>query len=174
MTLKIDREEIWHWYQVFQAYHKQPLPPKPYCEAHGHEYKTFNNRYHRMIYKSIRHPELYNKLLPIARKYLNGSESVAQFVKTNDINRKFLSEMTTHLHYVDLIEELKAEKEQKPMQFIQVPSVQGAVARPPLEGEVMKQQNHVELIISAGVKVVVAPEVGADKLIRIIELLKDL
>ena len=40
--------------------------------------------------------------------------------------------------------------------------------------EVLKEKNDVELIISKGVKVVVSPEVGADKLIRIIELLKDL
>ncbi len=172
MSLKIDREEAWHWHEVFEHYHSQHLPPKPFCEKYGHEYKKFNNRYHRMIYKSRRHPELYEKLLPITRAYLSSGLLAGQFIKNHDISRKFLSEMQTHLNYVDLIEEMKAEKGIAPMKFIQVPAVQPRI--PVVEAEVMKKQNDVELIISAGVKVVVAPEVGADKLIRIIELLKDL
>ena len=57
--------------------------------------------------------------------------------------------------------------------FIQVPSTQ---TQAPVvhEPEVLRKQNDIELTISVGVKVVVAPEVGADKLVRIIELLKDL
>ena len=177
--ITLDDDEVWYWHKCIEGYLSQPLPQKAYCEQHNINYKTFCNRYYRIVYKSVKHPEEYKRLVPIARKYLaSGGKAASQFAKANDIHVNTLSEMVTHLGYKDAIEKLKAEREGMSMKFIQVPSVQ---PRPPtgyrgnaIEPEVMKKQNDVELIISAGVKVVVAPEVGADKLIRIIELLKDL
>lgn len=177
MALRIDNEDIWIWHERIEEFHSQDLPPKRFCDENKYCYKTFNNRYARIVYKSRKHPDLYQKLIPITRKYMESNIPPSQFIKTHEISIKLLSEMTTHLHYLDAIEEMKGIKGMKPMHFIQVPAVQNRIPvtqEPPIEPEVMKKQNDVELIISKGVKVVVAPEVGADKLVRIIELLKDL
>ncbi|HEY1645922.1 MAG TPA: hypothetical protein VGF75_06165, partial [Candidatus Saccharimonadales bacterium] len=116
------------------------------------------------------------KVVPLGRKYLVSAMPPSKFVKSHDIDIKTLSTLATHLNYIDAIAEMKDKKEPKSMQFIQVPQklIPSDYPSSPIEPEVVKKQNDIELMISAGVKVVVAPEVGADKLIRIIELLKDL
>lgn len=96
----------------------------------------------------------------------------SQFCKEHNFDIKVLSPLVTHLNYLDVIQLMQDKQESAPM-FIQVPSTQ---TQAPVvhEPEVLRKQNDIELTISVGVKVVVAPEVGADKLVRIIELLKDL
>lgn len=96
----------------------------------------------------------------------------SQFCKEHNFDIKALSPLVTHLNYLDVIQLMQDKQESAPM-FIQVPSIQ---TQAPVvhEPEVLRKQNDIELTISVGVKVVVAPEVGADKLVRIIELLKDL
>lgn len=169
MTIKRDHDEIWYWYQKLEDAKKSHFPPKAYCTENRLDYKMFNNMKYRIEYKKDREPELYAQLEVKARKYMKSGIAASKFARENDVPIKFLSEMVTHLGYRDIIDKMKGAEESKPMQFIQVPAV---IAQP--QQELLKKQNEVELIISAGVKVVVAPEVGADKLIRIIELLKDL
>lgn len=168
--IKMDHDEIWYWYERIEEFLKQNLPQKAFCEAQKLDYKKFCYMYYRIVYKSVKYPEEYAKMIPVARKYMASGVPASRYARENGIDIGTLSSMVTHLNYMDIIDERRGKKKEEPMKFIQVPSVQAI----PQEPEVMKAQNHVELIISAGVKVVVAPEVGADKLIRIIELLKDL
>lgn len=112
--------------------------------------------------------------MPLARKFLDSGMTSTEFSKIHKIALKDLSEACTHIRYLEIIDRLKAEREQKPMEFIQVPTINFPMPTAHPQQEVLKKQNDIELMISAGVKVVVAPEVGADKLVRIIELLKDL
>jgi hypothetical protein len=175
VVARADGEKIWEWYQIILKYQAQDLPQKQFCDAEGIDYDKFCAKLFRIVYKKNREPELYNKWLPIARKYLESGMLPNKFVKIHDISIRYLSEMSTHLRYIDTIEEIKKTKEKSPMNFIKVPTMNLPMPTPQEpEQEVLKKQNDVELIISKGVKVVVSPEVGADKLIRIIELLKDL
>lgn len=66
--------------------------------------------------------------------------------------------------------------EVEPMHFLQMPSLQGATPRPPMqpEHEVMPKQNDIEITITQGVKVSISPGVDSMKIIKIIELLKEL
>ena len=174
MMARTDGEEVWKWYQIILKYQSQDLPQKQFCDANDIDYSQFCSKLFRIIYKKNREPELYEKWLPIARKYLESGMPRNKFVKIHDISIRFLSEMATHLRYVDTIEEMRAVKE-KNMNFIKVPTINlPMTTQVEPQHEVLKKQNDLELIISCGVKVVVSPEVGADKLIRIIELLKDL
>ena len=174
MVARADREDIWNWYQIILKYQAQDLPPKKFCEANGLEYKQFCNKLFRIIWKRDREPELYKKCLPLTRKFMEGDMPPHKFVKIHDISLKLLSEMATHLRYNDIIDEMRAIKEPESMKFVQVPTMNLPMPTPEPQQEILKKQNDLELIISKGVRVVVAPEVGADKLIRIIELLKDL
>jgi hypothetical protein len=168
---RVDRAEVWHWYKVVREFEESEMLQKRFCTERGYDYKTFVNRYTRIVWKSKSHPELYARVVPLGQKFLKSGMRPSDFVKIHDIDIKTLSSLATHLNYINVIEEMKSRDKASPMQFIQLPSVQ---QRPAMEPEVLKKQNDVELIISAGVKVIVAPDVGADKLIRIIELLKDL
>lgn len=181
MALRTDDDEIWYWYEVINEYHNQKLPLGKYCKSKNIDLNKFTGRYARVVYISKSKPELYKKLVPITRKFLSSKIKQSEFIKNNDISKVQLSFMVTHLNYLDAIERMKIAKGNKEMNFIKIPQVQPLIsAIEPNQiqelqvTEVIKKQNDVELVISKGVKVVVSPDVGADKLIRIIELLKDL
>lgn len=174
MSLRIDNAEIWHWYNVINECNSSGLLPKKFCEKFGHDYAMFTSRHNRIVWKSKTDPVMYAKLVPLGRKFLASGMRPSDFVKIHDIDMKTLSTLATHLNYINAIEEMKSQKELKSMQFIQVTPSNLPTTTAHVEPEVVKKQNDLELIISKGVKVTVAPEVGADKLMRIIELLKDL
>lgn len=174
--IKKDHDEIWYWYQKVEEYKSSGMKQKEYCENYDVEYKKFCNMIYRIDYRRYSHPEDYAKLIPVTRKYMASGAPASKFAKANDIDIRILSEMVTHLGYVDIIESIKAKKEEKPMQFIQVPTLQGALARPSIqpEHEVCEKQNDIEIMITKGVKVSISPNIDSMKIIKIIELLKDL
>lgn len=170
--IRRNHDEIKYWNIKIEEFHRTGMSPRDYCREYQVYPAKFATMRHRIEFISVTQPERYKAAVPIVREFMESAIKPAEFVQTHDIDVGLLCNMATHLRYRDIIEEVK------PMEFIQVPinSVQGAIAKPQIltEPEVVKPQNPVELIISSGVKVVVAPDVGADKLIRIIEFLKDL
>lgn len=170
------QDEILYWHKQIIEQINSGESAKKYCEQRGLHHKKFSNMKYRIAYSCKNDKKMYAEYVAHARELRKSGLPIGKFCSLHGVNRYTLGEMIMHLKYKDIIDSYKPQQEEPKMNFIQIPSVQGALARPPIavEAEVMKKQNDVELIISAGVKVVVAPEVGADKLIRIIELLKDL
>lgn len=172
MTIKKDHDEIWYWHQKLEEFHESGMAPKDYCDSYEVNYKAFSNMKYRIEFKRFTDPALYEKSLPIARKYMASGVQLSKFVKENSIDIKLLGEMCTHLGYIDIIEGRKAAiaaKEKKPMSFIQVPQRMAIQ-----DAEVVEKQNDLEIIISKGVKVSISPNIDSMKIIKIIELLKDL
>lgn len=176
--IKKDHDEIWYWYKKIEEFHESGIPPKEYCTEYEIDYKKFSNMRYRIEYKSRTHPDLYQSLIPLTRKYMKSGIPASKFAKENKVDVRVLSEMVTHLGYTDIIEKLKSEEEVKPMQFIQVPPVQprppAGYREPMADAEVVEKQNDLEIIISKGVKVSISPNIDSMKIIKIIELLKDL
>ena len=176
MMIKKDHDEIWYWYQKVEEFKTSGMKQKEYCTEYEIDYKKFCNMLYRIEFKRNTHPDEYKKLVPLTRKYMASGAPASKFAKAHEVDVRVLSEMVTHLGYLDIIESMKAAREEKPMQFIQIPTVQGAVARPQIqqEHEVLEKQNDLEIIIAKGVKVSIAPNIDSMKIIKIIELLKDL
>ncbi len=174
--IKKDYEEIWIWHKHIEAYHASGMGQKEFCDAYNVEYKRFCNMRYRIDYKRDSDPDLYRKLTGIARKYMESGLPSSKFAKDNGVDIRKLSEAVTHLGYIDIIEKMKIEKEEAPMKFVQIPSVGGSQPRPPMvqESEVLEKQNDIEIIITKGVKVSISPNIDSMKIIKIIELLKDL
>ena len=190
MALKRSDEEVWHWHQHLQQFKASGMTPAMYCRTHKLNDKTFSNLKFRMEYIKDSNPELYAHWVPITRQYMASAQSAAEFAKEHKIPINKLCEMGTHLAYVDVVERLKLEKEDASMQFIQVPNPRAirseSAAQNPYpdrlpaesaqsaEPEVIQPQNDLEIIISKGVKVSISPNIDTMKIIKIIELLKDL
>jgi hypothetical protein len=185
MMIKLSHNEIWYWHLRIEEFNATDLKPKEFCDKYDVEHKKFGNMRYRIEYKSKTNPELYVKQAAIARKYMASGQSISKFAKEHKIDLRILSELNTHLGYVDIIEKLKQnppshryepesqDKTEKRMNFIQVPTrLPERVPDPPAPS--LENKNDIELIISKGVKVIVAPEVSSEKLIKIIELLKEL
>ena len=172
MTIKKDPDEIWYWHQKIEEFHESGMGPKDYCDSYEVDYKKFSNMKYRIDYRKFSDTALYEKSLPIARKYLASGAPASKFAKANGIDIKLLGEMCTHLGYIDIIEGRKeaiAAKEEKPMSFVQVPQRMAIQ-----DAEVVEKQNDIEIIITKGVKVSISPNIDSMKIIKIIELLKDL
>lgn len=174
--IKKDHDEIWYWYQKIEEYKSSGMKQKEYCEHYEVEYKKFCNMIYRIEYRRTSHPEEYQKNLLIARKYMASGAPASKFAKANDIDIRVLSEMVTHLGYADIIESMKTKKEEKPMRFIEMPMIpmSNGGSHIPTEHEVVEKQNDIEIIITKGVKVSISPNIDSMKIIKIIELLKDL
>lgn len=158
-----------------QDYQKSGVIQTQFCKANNIDYKVFCNMRFRIIYKRDSEPELYKKLMSLGREYmaLGYSKGAAEYAQKHKVNPRHLSEVATHIGYLDMIEELRAEKEPAPMKFVQVQH-QGNLQAPVQEPEIVEKQNDLEIIIAKGVKVSIAPNIDSMKIIKIIELLKDL
>ena len=176
--IRLDNDEIWYWHLKIEEFKSSGMAQKEYCDQYQIDYKKFCNMRYRIEYKRETNPELYSKMIPVTRKYMASGAPASKFAKANDIDIRILSEMVTHLGYMDIIEGIKAEKEAKPMQFIEVPRLTMNNGGSPIpiseEAQVVEKQNDLEIIIAKGVKVSISPNIDSMKIIKIIELLKDL
>lgn len=179
--IKTHHDEIWYWYEKVQEFMNSAISQRKYCHEHNVDYKKFPNMYYRIIYKTYSDPKLYESLVPLVRKYMSSETPAHKFAKDHGIHSRILTEMVMHLGYLDIIEKMKSEKEAAKMKFIQVPPM-GSVTVPTMnlpmitqqEHKVVEKQNDIEINITKGVKVSISPNIDSMKIIKIIELLKDL
>lgn len=172
MAIRKDHDEIWYWHQKIEEFHESGMKPINYCDSYEIDYKLFCNMKYRIEYKRFSDAAVYKRNVPITRKYMNSGTLAAKFAKENCIDIRLLHEMATHLRYRDIIEDMKearAAKEEKTMSFIQVPQRMAIQ-----DAEIVEKQNDIEIIITKGVKVSISPNIDSMKIIKIIELLKDL
>lgn len=179
MKKEISDEDLWYWYQQVEELKASGLPPMEYADISNIEHKKLTNMLYRFENCRVGHPERYKMLVEHGKKYIESKMTAVKYVESVDhkVTYNQIKQIALHLRTLEKVEELKRAQANPPkMKFIQLPALpmNNCVSPVPVEPEILKKQNDVELIITAGVRVMVSPEVGAEKLIRIIELLKDL
>lgn len=176
-------DEIFYWYEQLQKFKSQYLPPKQFCEEYGLHYKTFVNKRHRIDFMQGSKKELYQETKILFDEYKKSKLSLNNFSELKNIDGRRLKEFATHYNYLQAIERVKKSKEKTGMTFIEIPrtNLAEAIPRPPIEIDkieapqvLLEKQNDIELNITKGVKVLISPNVDSMKIIKIIELLKDL
>ena len=173
MGQKVSDEHVWYWHKHCEKQMELGISIKDYAEQFNVEYKRFSNMRYKIFYKKYSGPEDYKKILKQAKEYLASGEHIGKFSSSRKINPRIISEMVTHLKYQERIERLTKESEEPQMNFVQV-AKQPQEVQQSTEAELMEKQNDIEIIISKGVKVSIAPNIDSMKIIKIIELLKDL
>lgn len=173
MNKKIGKNEVWEWYQAIGKFEEAGMGQREYCRSNGLDIKKFANMRYRFIYKKHSDPDTYEKLMELGIKYLNSNTMASKFAKQHQIKLRHLSEICTHIGYLKIIEEIKDTKENAPMKFVQVKH-QEIIQDVVQNIELVAQQNDIEIIITKGVKVIISPNIDSMKIIKIIELLKDL
>ncbi len=124
-------------------------------------------------------PKTYADLCVIGRQFMQSGQTAAQFAKDNKIDLSMLRAATTHLKYQDIIkrciENPPDESKSQSMTFVKVPQVTSSVPASVAPcAEVIESQNDIQIAIAKGVKVSISPNIDPMKIIKIIELLKDL
>ena len=196
-------DEVWFWYTAIKHVRDNNLRISKWCAQNKVEESKMWSMIYRIEWKSISDPDNYKELMRFVRQYCDippinarGHRPTAvtsEFLRRNPISKKELENGVTHLSYLNLIDRLKSERgepkfePQKPnMNFIEVPTLtlnsggspvpvvpideQMPSARPVIE----PKQNDIELIVSKGIRVIVSPSIDSLKIVKIIELLKDI
>ncbi len=176
---RLSEDEVWFWYQHIETWKKSDMKYMEYCKTHNLDFTKFKNMQYR-IYHKRQDKEAYDKQVSLGRSCLSSGLSTRKFCKQNDTDEMTLKNIVLHLRYKDTIDRLLQEKgitRDMPIQ----PEVKQeltfkrfAAPQPIPQAEVVEQQNDIEITITKGVKVSIAPSVDPMKIIKIIELLKDL
>jgi len=192
--MRTSDETIWYWYQKIQECMSSNFNTSVYCRNNNLDYSMFCRFKFRIVYISNTEPETYKKWVDYAKAYKKSTESIIDFCKIHNIPSKKLSFVGTHLTYLDIIEKMKKkmlpkESVSSEMSFVEIPS--GVIQQPLIQPlsltaevqgykvvseipEVIESKNDIEITINKGVKVIIAPNIDPLKIIKIIELLKDL
>lgn len=185
MALKITDDELWKWYCVLMEW-KELGASKPtvFCRQHNIDITRFQAMKSRIFSLELTNPDIYAKRIELSKKYKGSAMSMLSFCKMYDANHITLVDFLTHLEYKASIERLKQTRERiylgegapEPMNFVSLkPSAIPPVQSVPIQSaEVIECQNDIELTITKGVRVLISPELDSTKIIKIIELLKDL
>ncbi len=169
----IKEDFVWDYYQKLQEYESSGMTMVEYCRRHEFNITTMRNFRHRLTFKQYEPPEIYENFVALTKEYLVSGINRKEFSKQNNIDEHILKEMITHVKYMDIIERRKQNPSQSPeeqsMKFVQVFP---GITTP--ESQSVEKKNDIEIIITKGVKVIISPNIDSMKIMRIIELLKDL
>jgi hypothetical protein len=192
MTKVLSDNELIDLYKHWQESKKHPISYAQYAREHKLDVSNFASWHLKFNpwtgkYKKQKQNELY-----YAGLYKEKEEHASVFCRNNSISPSRLHLVSSHIFLMERINNLLDKesnniKKESSMSFIEVPKKQDIwdnfkplnpiiqkQPEKPQEQEVIKAQNDIELIITKGVKVIVSPQIGTEKFIKIIELLKDL
>ncbi len=181
-------EELWFWYKIIEEADQTQNNAAEIIKEKNLCYTEYMRLRFRIVYKKYNNPKLYEKLVILGKKYLaSGGLNLKVFAKEHHISSSNLSEVSTHLRYLARIDKLKEKYANEPepnfqpkiprpksLQFIRAPTVSAPIQPEQSTIEIIGKQNDIELVIQTGIKVLISPQVDSMKIIKIIELLKDL
>lgn len=191
--MEIRTNNISKWLEIFHLFENAGLPPIKFCEINNINYKSFSNFKYRVQGPNFNDPEQYDRNIQLAIKWRSSGIPKADFARRHNLNPNKFADIFAHMKVKSHYEEYKNKmdeieinnnREQDSMEFIKISpgeNKQSAIERTSVlpvskstETEVLEPRNNIELSITQGVKVIVSPEFPSEKIIKIIELLKDL
>lgn len=181
---KFEEETVIFLYEKVEEFNQSELSEKEFCNRHNLSFSTFKNfKYILNFDKRI------NKLKEKYDHYLEEAKregcSIRGIAAKYNLNKTEIGLYNIYLKYKKIIANYLNSKNtiEQPMSFVKVkaqePIATHEMNHHPIqiqskEPELMEKQNDLELIISKGIKVIVSPEIDSMKLIKIIELLRNI
>jgi hypothetical protein len=172
----MSEEEVWKWYLISEDFAESKMKPKEFSDQHNLDYVKLSTMLYRIHYCRITNPKLYAQYMVIHKEYIESGLNITHFCLKSGFSRSKLNTIITHVKHCGIIEGLKIKYGCKPMNFIQVATLQSnfPAIQDSQPAEVIEPQNDLEIIIGKGVKVSIAPNIDTMKVVKIIEFLKDL
>lgn len=179
---KRSNTEIKFWYDMVVKYQGSSMPFEYFCKKEGINYKTLKNWMYRMNPWTMKFKDKKEEEIQLAELCIAEEQNHESFCKYNKMDIRRLKRVITYINYMKKINvnynEQKESKEENPviksleptektMKFVEVEP-------DPVHQELITPKNDLELIISKGVKVSVSSEISSEKLITIIEFLRNL
>lgn len=188
-------DDLWYWYNIFCEARESHLPETAFCKMHNISRTKFSSKKWKMFNCKYTNPQSYAERALLYEDYITGNLTLRQFVIKHKIQESIIADFRGHLGQLEAIERIKKEKSiereivapseiatteeaPEPISFIQLnmPTSSNIVAEQgmPIMQLSQEPKNDIELKITQGVKVIISPQIDSLKIIKIIELLKDL
>jgi hypothetical protein len=182
----ISDEKLWGLYIVLKRSESGQYKNVDLCKEHSVNYATFANfkTITNMISDDSRLSYFAKKLIDLRRSGLK--TGTHEFVEKNcpDIIRARLNKGVQAVVFMRRIEELKMQgytlkeeckKETKPTAELSFLDVTPKIMQPsePIQ-ECLPASNIIEISVPSGIKVVISPQIDIQKIVKIIEFLKEI
>lgn len=175
--------EFWDLYQKQLEFRNGTLPIGEFCKKYNLNKKKFYTFGYK-LFLDEKKPEKYKEWLNIFKKYDSSVLTQSQFCKQNNYSYPFFMIFISHIHMNERLKILKKEMELESNnpkdELIFVEVAQEGIIIPDVRyqnspaADLIESKNDIEIQISKGVKVSISPNIENMKIIKIIELLKDL
>ena len=183
-SINLDSEEIWKWYTIVTYCINTRQVESKYCQDNGLNYSTYVSRKRIILSHKYTKPNQYEKDVNFYNEFKKTDMSCVDFCNRDDckisgFNANRLSHIINHIKVIEIIEKFKREgrlvEQEDPMNFLPVkPKVNRIVPNQEISHSFESAQNEIELKIKEGIRVIISSNVESRKIIKIIELLKDL
>jgi hypothetical protein len=190
--LKITDGDLLFWADHHDKLRKEGVPAAFYCRINGLDNKTFHNKGIPIQNMKYSNPKEYKRVKSINEEFEASGKPFGEFFIGKKELKAKIGCFRTHLLYVERLKILREERKNgkvfsrhtdclasnKEINFVQIPTkVPMNTSLEPnisVQAEVIEPKNDIELNIAKGVRVFVSPNIDSLKIIKIIELLKDL
>ncbi len=173
MSSKSSVEEVIFWYNHMEAHKFSGMKTFDYCQHNNLNLLTFRNKKSIFTYGTNSAAAKNKKYIDLAIEYKSSTMTSKQFADYHSAKEKAICKASTYLNYQEIIDEHLRVSKEEPMSFKSI-TVSPIMPPPTPETEFIPVQNDIEIVIAKGVKVIIAPNIDPMKIIKIIELLKDI
>lgn len=175
---EVDLDHFWKMYNHVQECKEVGKGSTKYCRENGITQGCLLAFKRKLELYDHYDKNRYKELLALGRKYTSDRTiSKQEFLANNNISEAELHEFYRHIAYLNILQ-AKQKSEETQISFMEITapekSAPFSVKVDYPASEVLPQQNDLEISITQGIKVCIAPNIDSMKIIKIIELLKDL
>ncbi len=196
-------EEALSLYQMLINCHEERVSLTHFCKKSNLDYKIFSNFANAVLHCQLSNPKQYEKALTLRDNFINSNLKNQDFCLKYGIKRGFLDFINRHFSIWRRIElEMiktgidptlyehnpynRVNDRERHMNFVKVKnersqsisSIMRSAASPPFEpmpqGEYIKAKNDLEISISYGIKVTLPHDTDTEKMLKVINFLKEL
>lgn len=179
MVTRTKDEEILYWYRIMRQFSQEKTRPYLFCQKHNLDRLVFDRRRRLILYEEIKGSKAYNEELSHYNEQQNSGLSQSEYCAKVNKHKFYLHSMSAHMSFMERVNLLlnednldKTGKVDEPMSFIKAPAVIPTQSIP--QQELITKKNSIEISISEGIRVLVDEGVCSTKILKIIDLLRDI
>lgn len=176
MVTRTKDEEILYWYRIMRQFSQEKTRSYLFCQKHNLDKLVFDRRRRVILYEEIKGSKAYNEELSHYNEQKKSGLAQKDYCAKFNKDRNYLHEISAHMSFMERVNLLLNEDNvDEPMSFIKAPAVIPTQPIAPIpHQELIAKKNSIEISISEGIRVLVDEGVCSTKILKIIDLLRDI
>ena len=168
----LDKKDIIKWNGILRDWQESKLSKKEYCKQNKLAIVKFQRRFCWLLEMKNK-PELVEKYLPYIEEYKRSDLNIKKFTKLKGISEYDFTNVKNHILCMEILKEESKSK----MNFIQVPALpkeSPKIIEQDIKPIIEINKPPLEISFNHDIKVILPNNINTEKLVKIVELLKDL